>query len=1132
MKVKAIHQFHSGSAYGDAVTNGMFLIRDILRKLGFKSEIYVEHVDRKLKKELKHYSQYKTDPQNILLVHHSLGHDLDFWLKSLKDKIVLIYHNITPEKFFPEGSLLWKYARKGREQLKLLKEISLAAIADSKINKQELISLGFPSEKVWVIPLLFDIEKIIKHPYNFKIIDNYGSSFNILFVGRIVKNKKQDELVDIFNYFRKLSDKPSKLILVGGVTDSSYEKLVKEKVERYGLKLGEEVVLTGKVPYEDLYAYYRCADVFLCMSEHEGFGVPLVESFAFGVPVVAYDAPDSNIKHTLNGGGVLIKERDFKKIAAFLSILSKNRVLLREVLKTQREAISVYEKKNIVKNFVNFLENILGVEIPKDYRTVFSREFNRREIDFQIEGPFDSSYSLAIVNREMARALNNLFPGKVALYSTEGPGDFEPNREFLKENKDIEKMWRKSEKGYRRGVLLRNLYPPRVSDMKAYINLMNSYGWEESEFPKEYLRNFNRYLDALPVMSPYVKKIMIDNGIAIPVFPVGLGVDHILKVKPKYYPLRTKKSFKFLHVSSCFPRKGIDILLDAYASAFTDKDDVVLIIKTFPNPHNNVEKLVEELRKRKNSPEIEVINKDLPDSYLVGLYKQCDCLVQPTRGEGFGLPMAEAMLFELPVITTAFGGQIFFCREDNSWLVDYQFSKARTHMRQFNSYWIEPNKESLIKAMREVYTLSEEKKKEKTEKAKQFVLKNFTWEKSAERLLKVRDYVEKLPIFPERKLKVGWVSTWNTRCGIATYSHFLTENFSEDVELFVIANRVSNRDILDPKLEENVHRIWNLGGKSDDVERILNFVVDNSIDSVVFQYNFGFIDIKYLGKLVKLLKEKGINVFITFHSVKDVDKPDFKASIRWVIDEIKEADRIFVHSIADMNYLKNIGLVDNVALFPHGVKKGKSREEEVERLRKEFYLEGKRIIGAFGFLLPHKGILELIEAFSVVKNKFKDIHLLLLNSLYPIKESKNYRKLCQQRIKELNLEDSVTLITDFIPEDEVPNYIELMDFLVYPYQHTQESASGAVRYGLSLKKPVVCTPLDIFSDVSDVVIFTEDTSVKSIVKILEELLRNPNLLWKRKGEIERWLESVSWEVLSERLENIIRYFKLYGKAEI
>uniref|UniRef100_UPI0026273BBC glycosyltransferase family 4 protein n=1 Tax=Desulfurobacterium sp. TaxID=2004706 RepID=UPI0026273BBC len=844
MKVKAIHQFHSGSAYGDAVTNGMLLIRDILRKLGFKSEIYVEHVDRKLKKELKHYSQYKTDPENVLLVHHSLGHDLDSWLKSLKDKIVLVYHNITPERFFPEDSLLRKYARKGREQLKLLKEISVAAIADSKVNKQELISLGFLPEKVWVIPLLFDLEKIRNHPYNPRIIDKYGTSFNVLFVGRVVGNKKQDELVDIFSYFKKLSDKPSRLILVGGTTDLSYERLVKDKVKKYGLKLGEDVLLTGRIPYKDLYAYYRCADVFVCMSEHEGFGVPLVEAFALNVPVVAYDAPDSNVRYTLNGGGVLVKEKDFKKIAALLSVLSKNRRLLREILKTQEEAISVYEKDNIIEKFVNFLEKIVGVEIPKDYETVFSKEFKRKDVDFQIEGPFDSSYSLAIVNREMARALNSLFPEKVALYSTEGPGDFEPNKEFLINNPDVEIMWKKGEKGYRKGTLLRNLYPPRVSDMKSYINLMNSYGWEESEFPKEYLKNFNRYLDALPVMSPYVKKIMIDNGITIPVFSIGLGVDHVLKVKPKYYSLKTKKNFKFLHISSCFPRKGIDVLLDAYTSAFTAEDDVVLIIKTFPNPHNNVEELVEKFKEKGNAPEIEVINKDLPDNYIVGLYKQCDCLVQPTRGEGFGLPMAEAMLFELPVITTAFGGQTFFCREDNSWLVDFRFSKARTHMKQFNSYWVEPEKESLIKAMREVYTLSEEKKREKTQKAKQFVLENFTWEKSAKKLLKVRDYVEKLPIFPDRKLRVGWVSTWNTRCGIATYSQFLTENFSEDVDLFIIADKVSSKEILKPELEKNVYRIWSMGGKSADIDKILNFVIGNSLDSVVFQYNFGFIDIR------------------------------------------------------------------------------------------------------------------------------------------------------------------------------------------------------------------------------------------------------------------------------------------------
>jgi len=1127
MKVRAIHQFHSGSAYGDAITNGMFFVQEIIRSLGFESNIYVEHVDRRLKGRLIHYSKYKTDENNILLVHHSLGHDLDNWLLSLKDKIVLVYHNITPARFFQKGSELYRYSIKGREQLFLFKEKAVAAIADSETNKRELVEVGFGEKSIFVIPLLFDTNKLREHPFNSKIIDRFSKFFNVLFVGRIVENKKQDELIEVFRLLRQVLDRPSKLILVGGITSREYEKRIREKIAKYNLQ--EEVLMTGKVSYEDLYAYYRVADVFLCLSEHEGFGVPLIESFVFDVPVVAYDAPESNIRHTLNGGGVLFKEKSFKHIAGFLSLLSKNRSLRREVLETQRKALEIYETSNVVKNFIEFLE-WLGVELEKGSKEkVLNKRKRKKDVRFQIEGPFDSSYSLAIVNREMARALDRIHPGEVSLYSTEGYGDFLPNEGFLRENPDVNRMYQLGEKGYRSGTLLRNLYPPRVYDMRGLINLMNSYGWEESEFPKEYLKNFNKYLDALPVMSPYVKKIMIDNGILVPVFEIGVGVDHVLKVEPKEYPLRTKKRFKFLHISSCFPRKGVDVLIDAYTSAFSSKDDVTLVIKTFPNPHNNVEELIDYYqRKKKDCPEIELINKDLPDEYVIGLYKQCDCLVQPTRGEGFGLPMAEAMLFGLPVITTAYGGQRYFCNEENSWLIDYKFDRAKTHMNLFNSYWVEPSKEDLIRLMKYVYSAPKEEIKEKTDKARTTILTDFKWEDCAKRLLKVIDKLERLPVFMESRVRVGWISTWNVKCGIATYSKFLIDNFSSDLEIHIIANRVSSREILDESLEKDVSRVWKYEAKRD-VNLIVKEVESKNLDSVFIQYNFGFIDVRHLGKLIKELKGRGKSVFITLHSVKDVNKPDFKASLSWIKDELSLADRVFVHSIPDINYLKKFGLVENVALFPHGVEVKETDIGKLEKLREKLNLRNKSVIAAFGFLLPHKGTLELINAFSILKKELRNIHLLLLNSLYPIPDSKRYRDMCLKRIKELNLESDVTFITDFLPDEEVRNYLELSDIVVYPYQYTQESASGAIRYALSLKKPVLCTPLEIFDDVSDVAFFTKDISVQSIAESLKKLLMDKKKLEEKKQIIERWLESVGWRVLARRLENIIKYYKLYSK---
>lgn len=164
----------------------------------------------------------------------------------------------------------------------------------------------------------------------------------------------------------------------------------------------------------------------------------------------------------------------------------------------------------------------------------------------------------------------------------------------------------------------------------------------------------------------------------IPISVCGLGIDHLEDLESdRNFSLNSNK-FRFLHVSSCFPRKGIDILLRAYGQAFNSYDDVTLIIKTFKNSHNNVDQILKK-EKSINSkyPDVMIINEDLSDSQLKALYFSSDALVAPSRGEGFGLPIAEAMFLDLPVITTAWGGQTDFCNHENSWLIDYEFLSAK-----------------------------------------------------------------------------------------------------------------------------------------------------------------------------------------------------------------------------------------------------------------------------------------------------------------------------------------------------------------------------------------------------------------------------------------------------------------------
>ena len=159
---------------------------------------------------------------------------------------------------------------------------------------------------------------------------------NVLFVGRIIPNKRIDDLIRSFAVFQKWVRPRSRLLLVGDHRGfERYLDRLQELVRELRL---DEVVFTGQVDDDELYAYYRLADVFLCLSEHEGFGVPLQEAMHFGLPVIAYDA--GAVRETLRGGGLLLQDKRPEVVADLLDRLTRGGDLRRAVLASQATAIA------------------------------------------------------------------------------------------------------------------------------------------------------------------------------------------------------------------------------------------------------------------------------------------------------------------------------------------------------------------------------------------------------------------------------------------------------------------------------------------------------------------------------------------------------------------------------------------------------------------------------------------------------------------------------------------------------------------------------------------------------------------------------------------------------------------------
>ena len=1108
----AIHQFCPSCDVGDGITNGALLTRKVLQSLGFSSEIFSGEIPANLQDIIRDYRDYRSQPDQVLLVHHSMGTTTWDWVGQQKAVRILVYHNITPAELFPEGSFIRQYAELGRKQLADSTAWFIGAIGDSAYNSAELIDCHY--DPVVTIPLLVDLQKNFTASWDTDIVQRHQQTFNLLFVGRIIENKKQHELIELFAHFKQIYHQPAKLMLVGGVNSIDYENRLRALITEH--RLHNDVELPGKVSSEQLYGYYRVADVFVCLSEHEGFGMPLIEAMCFDTPVVALDT--SNVGNTLGASGILFTEKRLPEMAACIKLLAEHREFRRRVIRSQRRNLQRFTFETLREQLVDFLNQLdIAVLSPRPNPPTLGESTVTAPTRYQIEGPFDSSYSLALVNRELALALHQ--SGQtVALYSTEGPGDFPPNPDFLNARPDVAALWCNSQNSWSPETVVRNLYPPRVNDMRGLTNLLGIYGWEESTFPAAWVDDFNQHLDQVATMSEYVTRTLIDNGLSKPCATVGIGVDHLLAITPKPLAVPLKPGFRFLHNSSAFPRKGVDVLLTAWAKAFTAHDPVVLIIKTFPNPHNTVlEQLARLAIDHPDHAPIQLINEDLTPSVLVGLYRQCQALVAPSRGEGFGLPMAEAMLFDLPVIVTGYGGQTDFCTDETAWLIDYQFARAQTHMNLYDSVWAEPSIDHLAELLREVFTAPTEIIRQRTAIAKQQLLSQFTWRAIAERLQATVQALDQQPLF-DKSPRLGWLSTWNTPCGIATYSKYLVSHL-DSAQVFILANRAAELTAPD---EPNVFRCWNQGWQ-DELDDLRPLVRSLFIDTLLIQFNFGFFKLQFLEHLIQQFSDEGIRIYLVLHSTDDVAKPDFNASLRTITQALGRVNRILVHSLADLNRLKGFGLIHNVTLFPHGVNQPEGfLPPPLSKWGLDTVVGRRRIIASSGFLLPHKGIYQLIQCLAGLLTEFADLHLLLVNACYPGVESRAEQDRCQDLIAQLGLAPRVTMINDFLANEESLSLLNLAELIVFPYQYTQESSSAAVRQGLAADRPVMCSPLSIFDDVADAVCLLPGVSVSDIQRGIRDFLKVPDQFKVQIEQQHQWCQAHDWGLLARRLWNMIR----------
>src|SRR6476620_790941 len=335
-----INQWVPAAHKGDAIGDSARRVRGMLRAAGHISDLYALTMDDELRGDVRLFEDPEARRGDVTIFHFALPSPMTAAFASVDGVRVLQYHNITPAAFFaPYDAGLFRLAALGRQELRSLVGHVDLALGDSEFNRQELQQLGFAP--TGVMPIAVDTERITSAPRRPALDKILGDGLiNILFVGRIVPNKRIEDHIRLAEMYKRYVDSYYRFIFVGrNDAVPRYYAQVRALIAELQM-LPDRFWFTGPVPDEDLAAFYRWADVYVSLSEHEGFCVPLVEAMAAGVPILAYAA--GAVPETLGGAGMLFQPKDLEVASDMLGMLVYARPVRDRVLEGQRRRLAAF----------------------------------------------------------------------------------------------------------------------------------------------------------------------------------------------------------------------------------------------------------------------------------------------------------------------------------------------------------------------------------------------------------------------------------------------------------------------------------------------------------------------------------------------------------------------------------------------------------------------------------------------------------------------------------------------------------------------------------------------------------------------------------------------------------------------
>ncbi len=350
-----IEQFLPAFHYGDATSNSSVAFHEYLVANGIESRIITLTSDKRVVEKVTLFKDYKEKKESIKILHFAIPSLLTDFFRSVKGKKILIYHNVTPSVFFTDYSeFLTRFTNEGRKHLSTLNDSFDISIGVSEFNASDLKDLKFRNVKVF--PLIINL-KDYDAPYSkgyYNLIKDERR--NILCVGRVAPNKKIEDAIKMLFFYKKYLSPSIRLIVAGNIKSvPKYFAAVRDLASRFYLT-SDDILFTGHINFEEFLSVYNLADVYLSMSEHEGFCLPVIESFKMDVPVVAYDA--GAIRQTVGNGGLIFDSKDPEKVAGTLEYVINNKKTKDKLITAGREKLREYSLASHPSKLLDLLKSV------------------------------------------------------------------------------------------------------------------------------------------------------------------------------------------------------------------------------------------------------------------------------------------------------------------------------------------------------------------------------------------------------------------------------------------------------------------------------------------------------------------------------------------------------------------------------------------------------------------------------------------------------------------------------------------------------------------------------------------------------------------------------------------------------